>query len=609
MRTPAFTLNLGGGLTAATGETGNDSASDDAYDTNADLTVDLGFYPTGAPGFPLAGRVTRTLGGAATAGEPLQGVTVAVYEDADGSGTLAGAEMSALDSTTTNADGAYEFLLPPGDYLVMQEVLPGATAVADSDGGDPTCTTVEMTDAACQGVDFTQALAADTFAQWQEQNALGGENGVTQNPDGDLYDNLLEYALGTPAGNGLAARRFRVEHAASGTMDAVLTRPVNGREDVRYTLEGIADLALSPHGWSALPITPLVTVHTDGTESLRFADLESALGSTGFVRVKVTLDADQNGTPEAAATTPAQGWSRRVLAAGSRQTLSMPLLKPELFAGTVLASTGSALTIADTGLGTLPGGASFYVEVLTGAKAGHRLEVNAPACTATMIALAPGNDGSGLSGARVALRAHWKLRELLPPALFTAANSAAQADRVLFFDSAANTYQVFWVHAGSTPRWVRDGDATLADAGARVIGPVEGMMVQVRASAVTLPLTGQVRSGHVALPLAAGSHLIGTGAAVALSPSTAAMSTASGFIAGGAPETSSRLRFWLGDQTVGATGYGTWSLQSTGSAAEWRLVGGETDLSGEKALDPFRAVFLMAPSSLGAWALPPSWAE
>jgi hypothetical protein len=87
------------------------------------------------------------------------------------------------------------------------------------------------------------------------------------------------------------------------------------------------------------------------------------------------------------------------------------------------------------------------------------------------------------------------------------------------------------------------------------------------------------------------------------------MTPASGFVAGSTPETSSRLRFWLGDMTPGASGFGTWSLQATGSGAEWRAEGGASSLNEEKALDPFRAVFLMAPQALPGWVLPAAWAE
>jgi hypothetical protein len=163
--TEDFTLMVGGEPTAASGETGYAATSDDLFDANANLTVDLGFYPLGAPGFPLAGRVTRSL--SAGSGQPLSGVTVSVYEDANGDGMIGANESTPVETTTTGSTGQYIFTVTSGDYIVAQEPLPGAVASADTDGGDPALTAVEIDDAAEANVNFAQAVETSTFAQWR----------------------------------------------------------------------------------------------------------------------------------------------------------------------------------------------------------------------------------------------------------------------------------------------------------------------------------------------------------------------------------------------------------------------------------------------------------
>ncbi|HCN78319.1 MAG TPA: hypothetical protein DIT13_14130, partial [Verrucomicrobiales bacterium] len=153
-------------------------------------------------------------------------------------------------------------------------------------------------------------------------------------------------------------------------VDAVLTRPSGGTRDLRYFLEGRTVLDSE---WSALPASPVITQNNNGTETARFQDVAAATGP-GYLRVKVALDADLDGTPEATALTPAQVWLRRDFAA--QQTFSMPLQRPDLFRGMVYDASNVTLVINAVGLTTnLPENTPLYLEVLTGAHAGHRFEV------------------------------------------------------------------------------------------------------------------------------------------------------------------------------------------------------------------------------------------
>jgi hypothetical protein len=160
-----------------------------------------------------------------------------------------------------------------------------------------------------------------------------------------------------------------------------------------------------------------------------FADLEAATAlEQGFVRLKVQLDADLNGTAEAAAVTPAQGWSRRTFTVG-RQTLSMPLLKPAVFIGRVSSvnDTQISLPVAVT----LPPETAHYLEVLDGPLAGQTFDIGSDLKLASVAAVA---------GARVAIRPHWTLATLLPASAFESGSTPEEADRALTFDSATNSF-------------------------------------------------------------------------------------------------------------------------------------------------------------------------
>jgi hypothetical protein len=366
---------------------------------------------------------------------------------------------------------------------------------------------------------------------------------------------------------------------------------------VRYTLEGIAELN---GAWAALDLTPDVTMNDDGTKTLRYAGVDGAVGETGFVRLKVALDADQNGTPEAEAKSTAHGWSRRVFAAGTQQTLSIPLVRDERFASKVSSVNGNVLALAGAKSVALDEG-EYYVELISGAHEGHRIEVDEAASDGADIALDLSHDlstlhgAADLAGARVVLRAHWTLGGALPADRFHAATSPAQSDRVMFFNNATNAFEVLWLCShGGTPRWVRDGDATLADAGARLIAPAEGMMIHSRAQTATVRIIGQVRDGKCALPLKAGAQLIGGGHPAAMSATSRGYTVANGFTAALSADSADRIRVWNGDEATAATGYTMYYLHGTDSQAIWVREGDSslTDTCAQNIFAPWRAAFI-----------------
>ena len=144
--------------------------------------------------------------------------------------------------------------------------------------------------------------------------------------------------------------------------------------------------------------------------------------------------------------------------------------------------------------------------------------------------------------------------------------------RVLFFDSATNSFQIHWVSATSTtPQWLRDDDTS-----ARLISPQDGLFVQIRSTPATLTFLGTVRSTALALPQSAGTRFIGTGLATPLAP-------------GAQPFTSgSRLRLWNGDTDPAAANYQNFLLNPQ---SQWIDEATGLDVTSQPLLDAFRAYF------------------
>ena len=135
---------------------------------------------------------------------------------------------------------------------------------------------------------FTNSLPP-TFAQWQVENRLNGQNGPHDNPDSDRYSNLMEYALGQNGASGIEDAQFRgffIERTESGALDAVLHRRAGGALDLRYIAE-----SLTSEGWAELP-APVITALPSGLEEVRFVGVENDAGS-GSVRLRARYEIDQ----------------------------------------------------------------------------------------------------------------------------------------------------------------------------------------------------------------------------------------------------------------------------------------------------------------------------
>jgi hypothetical protein len=563
--TGVFTLAVGGAPTAASGETGYQASSDDSYDMNSNLTIDLGFYAFPVASAPLAGRVRRDLtgsGDATATTAPATGVEVALYEDTNANGVLDVTEMTALQTAVTDTAGSYVFdPVLPGDYLVVQALPAGSTATFDTDGGDAACTCVKAEGKPVDGIDFMQTGVADTFAQWQKANT---------DSDADQYDALMEYALGTSP-SGFSRPRFWVEARAEGTADAVVVRQSGGHADINFKLEVSSDLK----AWSRSALNPAIAANNDGTETLRFRDLNSP-----FVRLKVELDADFNGDPEQVSVSPVYGWAERQIPVG-QQTFSMPLLRTAVFIGRASEATGRDFA----------SGRHYFAEVISGNDEGRRFEIDEAGSDATHIAY---QSGQPAADARIAIRPHWTVGELFPPDRFHGNSSASSADRVMTYDGTA--YRTLWLLASdSGNRWVSGDALTAAPEGGTIIGPTEGVMLQPKLVPVKLQLVGEVRTWSLWQPLRAGAQFLGTGYPLTMSPSSRAMTAAAGFMTG------DTIYLWSGDQRTGAAGFTTYRFQEAVSESWGNTTKGDGSTQG--LFEPYRASYLWSGSQRLGWQI------
>jgi hypothetical protein len=425
---------------------------------------------------------------------------------------------------------------------------------------------------------------ASTFASWQESQSLAGLNAPLDNPDADLYPNLLEYALGTdPADGSSGAGRFRLEiRPDTGMADVLISQPTAGRPDLFLTLETSTDA----ENWSPARISSETTFDPRGGQTQRYAQVDSTLfagAARGLVRLKVTLDADLNGTPEATATTPAWMFSRETFPVGTR-SFSMPLEQPELFAGRVLRREGEQ-SVHLEGLSGLVLETPTELDVLDGPHAGQRFilqTVNGSLITTEERLPAD------LTGARVALRPLWTLDRLLPAELFVSGTHEETADRMLHYDAVTNGFVSSWL---SRAGW------NFNQTSSSILRPGDAVLVQARTQDITILLAGQVPQVTRPLLPQAGTRFMGTHQVMEKSPLKLRLTAADGFTASPEPAQAARLRLWAGDGSTGASGYDSLYLSPTPSGSAWWREGDltGTDLSDEDLLKSFQGLFLIQP--------------
>ena len=321
-----------------------------------------------------------------------------------------------------------------------------------------------------------------------------------------------------------------------------------------------------------------------GAETIRIRDLEAITGLTsgsGFVRLRVSLDANGDSTYEAQATTEVGGWVKSALGTTCR-TYNNPFISCPVFSGTVDSVSGNNLVLTTSAAGldlstVLTPGSSYFVEVTSGIHEGLRFDVTSGAVNSLTLAndaslssaLPPFNTALGappstLAGASFAVRKHWTLGTMFPPASFLATDSQTTADQVQVFVGGAWTS--YWLYdddllsTSNTLKWLKIGVANTDDQSAVVIPPGQGTFINCRQVSGSLLAFGKVRENDFALPLSINASLVGGGYPLAESPASRGMTLANGFDGDRDYKLADMFYVWRGDTTVGATGYDTYYL-------------------------------------------------
>ncbi len=462
-----------------------------------------------------------------------------------------------------------------------------------------------------------------SFGGWQTRHPLGGQNGLTDDPSGSIYNNLEDFAFCFDPTTGVnPVCPLEVVVNANGTIDAVARR-VAGIVGVTYELQYISDLSLSganDAGWTTITtISPVVVTNPDGTETDTYQNLAQipALSSgQGFVREKITDSG--SGT---VARTITSGWSTRTLTIGC-QSCGDPFLPCQVFSGKVDAVSGSTLNVATSaGAGSVVAqfvaGKQYYVEVISGNNTGHRWEVDETSSTATGIAIdlasalntqatLPGN----LAGDQLMVREHITFNEVFPPSKFHGTNAAVSADRILFSAPGTGGFTIYWLFAnGGSPKWVNTGDATLADVGGHIFDNCQGVYIHPRNNPVNLVLSGHVRQNAAACPLLTGATMISSAWPMDQSTDSRAMTIANGFTGNGNPKLADRIVFWTGDDTSNAEAYASHFLLNASGHQYWTEMS-DAALNNEDALPLFKALrahFIQSIAGKSNWVMPLPW--
>jgi hypothetical protein len=455
------------------------------------------------------------------------GVTVTLVDEND----------NVIDSTATDGTGGYIFEgVPPGDYRVIQSVPPGFVAIDDADGGDLTINGDE--DPIVVGP--AQSVTGQDFvnSQWGQIEA------PEVCPDVDV------------------------------TITATFLRPSGLPGNVAYSIEYAAALA-APTSWCGPVLlgasNSSVIDNGNGTETVTINDVEAITGlisGSGFVRVRVDLDADNSGTPDETVFSDVFGWYDTVFGTAC-VTYNDPFLACPTAVGGVVGVAGNTLTLNVEPV--LDPAVAYYIEITDGDFEGHRFDVVSATGFDLLLAesndlcdfAAPFNTLAGapsvqLVGANFTLRAHRTLNDVFPPDVFQASGSPSSADQITFFDGDSIICYWLFDDAGS-PRWVLAGDETLADQGNAVVPPGRGAFVDSR-SAKTVRAFGRVRANDFILPLREGKTLVGGGFPVDQSAIGRGMTNTAGFLGDADYKFADQFLLWRGDFTAGANSYDAYYL-------------------------------------------------
>ncbi len=615
-----------GAGTTATDSNGLSALSAVLASGQSDLTLDSGFVqPVSVGNFVW---FDINIDGIQNGTEPgVAGAIVTLYDATNTTPVTTNIAGATINPIITTGTGAYLFNnLPPGQYTVHFTApsdhvatlvnAPGSTSANDSNGAtaQSAVLTSGQSDLTLDTGYFKQSCPdrwTDWQAKWAADPLVGpGQTGPLQNPDGDRYRNIEEYAFCMPPHSGINdAFCIGTSSSVTGGLDGVFYRTTGAPEDVTYYLDYAPTLGLTPNptSWTGLLLngsnTVVTNMGTTGREMVRIIDLETKTGLTagrGFVRIRAELN---DGTTLVTSVTEVHGWKATDIEACGL-TYNNPFVHCLVFTGTVTTSSGLAVDLSgSTGpisladalnadLAAHPG-ASYYIEVTAGDNEGHRFDVNVASATATGFSVlsdsnldsdqAPFNTLVGpppasLAGDRIELRRHFTLNQLCPVAAFGSSNDPTEGDLVqIFAGGVYNNYGLF-TNSGN-PIWVREGDGNLSDGGIAIVAPGQGIFVNGHQEAYDTSILayGEVRSNKFIRPLSLGFNLVGGGYPVDQSAAGRTMSvTANAFFGNTAYTQADQFLIWRKDFNIADSGFQNYFLFKVGAIERWPKAGDGT---------------------------------
>jgi hypothetical protein len=289
---PIVTLTPGvEGVAQETGSGNLDSGAPNLIDANGDMTVDFGFFNPVSIGSTVF-IDTDNDGVHDTTEAGLAGATVKLYFDADGNGTIDGAETTAIATAPiTTSSGEYYFGdLAPGNYVVG--VTPPSThPVSSTDIG--TSTSDNQTDGDDNGVQMTTGgeafspkitLLAGSEPTGTAENETGGGTSNTGFDQDDATpladaagDMTVDFGFFAPVSIGstvfIDANNDGVQSGVAET--GITSATVNLYYDANG--DGLID--------GAEATTPYKTTTTDGSGNYLFSNIPEGKYQVGVVPV------------------------------------------------------------------------------------------------------------------------------------------------------------------------------------------------------------------------------------------------------------------------------------------------------------------------------------
>ena len=359
----------------------------------------------------------------------------------------------------------------------------------------------------------TAPLPQTKFAGWA-QVTPGTDGNPYSNADGDLFPDLLEFALGGSPSSGASPANNAISlEETAGKFTLIVRRP-SGLSGLNYEVLASGNLS----SWTLAP-APSIEATGTGFEVLRFENLQDLPGlsvDSGFARLRVT---GANSTT----TTLPLGWQATNIGTASR-TVGVPFREDPVFSSNVTATFGMRLLVN----GTPPALSRAFVEVVTGAYAGNRFEVASTAPGEITLTSSPNNTLTtlpDLTQSQVVLSVHHTLGGVFSKSLFKGSTNPAAADQVQFYSNNGTTGQFLLYYLLDA----RPGNPTYqwraflpggGDQGSRVIAPGEGILLKrpLSAPSTRLLLRGQVRANPFIQPLQRGINLVASPFPIPLTP-------------------------------------------------------------------------------------------